>query len=285
MPNYLKKLAAELAGGGLELPMPVASYFAGKTCPFALDTRERLADWAETHGYSEEQHKKLAKLIGLIASRDAYHQSVVVGGHRVDLDGADTGPVSEFDKESAVRARAAIAAAKQKPRPQAAQPAKPAPEPTKPSKMHAAVDTALARDTPELPALPVRSRPPAKATSNFVVVTTTRSRRTPFAPPMLMPRSARSPAARASRPPPPAFLPIQVIREAVEHVNGRRNSLRMIAAHLKAGRHAAVGDERAGWIDDSIKMLLNDGHPHDAVAVQVPQIVDYTLVDVIPRPA
>ena len=59
----------------------------------------------------------------------------------------------------------------------------------------------------------------------------------------------------------------------------------MITAHLKAGRHAAVGDERAAWIDDSIKMLLDDGHPHDAVAVQVPQIIDYTLVDVIPRQA
>ncbi len=99
---------------------------------------------------------------------------------------------------------------------------------------------------------------------------------------MRKPRSARLPAAQSAQPP-PAFLPITVIREVVERAGGRRNSLRMISAHLKAGRHAAVAAERDAWIDDSVKMLLADGHPHDAVAVQVPQVIDYTLVDVIPR--
>ena len=284
MSAYLKKLVDEFTGAGLELPVPVARYFAGEACPFALDTRKRLPEWCAAHGYSEAQRQVLRQLIGLIVRRKDYLRAIIAGANRMDLDGADTGPVSEPDRETA---RAAIIAMRQKSQAKPAQPPKPAleqkPAPAKPTDaLAAAIATVLA--TQAVPETPTASAPPAappKSTPTFVRVAL--PRRTASAP--STPRPARLPAGKISRPSPPAFLPTSVIREAVERIGGRRHSVRMIATFSRAQNQTAATAERDAWIADSIRSLVADGHLHDAVAVQVPQVVDYMLTGVVSRQA
>ena len=59
----------------------------------------------------------------------------------------------------------------------------------------------------------------------------------------------------------------------------------MIATFSRAQNHAAADDERDAWIADTIKALVADGLRRHAVAVQVPQVVDYTLTGVVSRQA
>ena len=61
--------------------------------------------------------------------------------------------------------------------------------------------------------------------------------------------------------------------------------MRMIATLSRAQNHTAAAAERDAWIADSIRSLVADGHLHDAVAVQVPQVVDYMLTGVVSRQA
>ena len=87
MPNYLTKLVGELVDAGLELPVPIARFLEKDAVPFALDTRQRLPEWCQAHGYSDKQRQTLNQLIRLIVRRDAYLCAVVRDGHRIDLDG------------------------------------------------------------------------------------------------------------------------------------------------------------------------------------------------------
>ena len=126
--GYLRTLANALTGDGLVLPAPVRSFLKGKPQPLALDTRERLADWCAAHGYSDEQRQSLHNLIRTIVARDNYLRAVASGSSRIDLDGVETGPVSDIERESAAKSLAAIAAKRMKPE-AAMAPPEPVPEP------------------------------------------------------------------------------------------------------------------------------------------------------------
>ena len=115
--GYLQTLAKALTDDGLVLPSPVRSFLKGKPQPLALDTRERLAEWCAAHGYSDEQRQSLHKLIRTIVARDNYLRAVASGSSRIDLDGVETGPVSDIERESAAKSLAAIAAKRMKPEP------------------------------------------------------------------------------------------------------------------------------------------------------------------------
>ena len=123
MPNYLTKLVGELVDAGLALPVPIARFLEKDAVPFALDTRQRLPEWCQAHGYSDKQRQTLNQLIRIVVRRDAYLRAVIRGGHRIDLDGVpEAEPVSDADREAA---RAALAAAQLR----AKQKSKPAPKP------------------------------------------------------------------------------------------------------------------------------------------------------------
>ena len=114
--GYLQTLAKALTGDGLFLPAPVRSYLKGQPQPLALDTRERLADWCAAHGYSDEQRQHLHNLIRTLVTRERYLRAVASGSSRIDLDGADTGPASDIERETAARGLAAAAARRAKPK-------------------------------------------------------------------------------------------------------------------------------------------------------------------------
>ena len=165
----LQTLAKALTDDGLALPAPVRSFLEGKPQPLALDTRERLADWCAAHGYSDEQRQRLHKLIRTLASRERYLQAVASGASRIDLDGTDTGPVSDIERESAAKRLAFIAVKRTKPE-AAMAPPEPLPEsPPEPAAavagtlqaLASTVDAAIA--TPAKPGRAPRGRNPQAA--------------------------------------------------------------------------------------------------------------------------
>ena len=80
-------------------------------------------------------------------------------------------------------------------------------------------------------------------------------------------------------------LPASVVRQAVESANTRRNSLRLIAIHLKAGNHALIAAERSAWIAEASDALAAAGNDRDRAEKQVVVMVDVMLIDVAPRAA
>ena len=69
------------------------------------------------HGYSDEQRQSLHNLIRALVTRDNYLRAVASGSSRIDLDGVETGPASDIERESAAKSLAAIAAKRMKPEP------------------------------------------------------------------------------------------------------------------------------------------------------------------------
>ena len=96
-------------------------------------------------------------------------------------------------------------------------------------------------------------------------------------------RSYGASTVRPLRAPPP--LPASVVREAVERVNNKRNALRMIAIHLKTGRHAACAAERSAWATEASDALVAAGNDRDTAEKQVLVMVDEMLTGVAPRAA
>ena len=238
MAGYLKTLVAALAG--VELPVPVVNFLKGKPVPFALNTRETLPAWCSSHGYVVEQRKTLGKLIRVIVTRDAYLRAVVDGVHRTDLDGLDTGPPSDSDREHARERLAAPAAVKPK---AGLAPGTPESVPPQPVIQPEAIVASPPPPPPARPALlsmPRSARPAAMP------------RREPVVALLNMP--SRTPRPSAVRPigSSLALLPEFAVREAVERINNRRNSTRLIIAYNKAGNHAAAEAERANWAADAV---------------------------------
>ena len=79
-------------------------------------------------------------------------------------------------------------------------------------------------------------------------------------------------------------LPASVVRREVERVNNKRNALRMIAIHLKAGRHAAIAAERSAWVAEASDALAAAGNDRDRAEKQV-LMVDEMLTGIAPRSA
>jgi sRNA-binding protein len=295
--GYLQTLAKALTGDGLVLPAPVRSYLKGQPQPLALDTRERLADWCAGHGYSDEQRQNLHNLIRTLVTRERYLRAVAFGSSRIDLDGADTGPVSDIERETAARGLAAAAARRVKPKaaiqptlappPPFSEPA-PVPEPPEPlpetppdplaasSAMQAlgsafdAASTRPGRHMPRAPVVEVRKRRPL---SREIDVDLQPPKRTDVS------------TVRPQRTSLPRTLPLSVIREAVERANNRRNAVRMIVAHLGVGRQTAAAAERSAWADDAVRILVGDRHDREVAETQVSALVDDMLTGVVPRTA
>ncbi len=78
-------------------------------------------------------------------------------------------------------------------------------------------------------------------------------------------------------------LPASVVRREVERVNNKRNALRMIAIHLKTGRHAACVAERSAWVTEASAALSAAGNDRNTAEKQVLVIVDDMLTGVAPR--
>ena len=83
----------------------------------------------------------------------------------------------------------------------------------------------------------------------------------------------------------PPRLPAFVFREAVERVNDKRNGLRMIAIHLKTGRHAACAAERSAWVTEASDAPSAAGNDRDMAEKQVLVMVDDMPTGVAPRAA
>ena len=260
--GYLQTLAKALTGDGLVLPAPVRSFLKGKPQPLALDTRERLADWCAAHGYSDEQRQSLHKLIRTLVTRDDYLRAVASGSSRIDLDGADTGPVSDIERESAAKRLAAIAAKRMKPK-AAMAPPEPVPEPPPEPPPVASALQALASAVDA--AITTPGKPIARAP-----VVEIRKRR-PLSREVDVDRQPpkRSDASIIQPLPMAPPLPASVVRQEVERVNTRRNALRMIAIHLKAGNHAAIAAERSAWVAEASDALAAAGHDRDRAEKQV----------------
>ena len=291
--GYLKALAKALTDDGLVLPIPVRSFLEGKAQPFALDTRERLVDWCAEHGYSDGQRETLKALIGRITVRDRYHRSVISGSLRFNLDGGETGQVTDAECENArlrlaagIRRRARSAKLAASPaRASASPPAASSPRSPAPAAADAAVHPVAVNEeaTESIGSLPLAASGGADLIERGVVVEM--RRRTPEA--RLAPaRSSATPVIRPERSPPrSASISVAVIRAVVEHVAVRRNALRMVAMHLKAGNHSAVAAERSQWIAEAVRLLTDDGHDRGAAERQVAATVDDRLIGVAPRAA
>ena len=216
--GYLRTLAKALTGDGLILPSPVRSFLKGKPQPLALDTRERLADWCADHGYSDEQRQSLHNLIRTLVTRDNYLRAVASGSSRIDLDGVETGPVSDIERESAAKSLAAIAAKRVKPEPAMAPPPEPVPEPPGPSDaiqaLASAFDAAITR-----PGKPVARAPVVEIRKRRPLSREVGDRQPPK-------RTEDASIIRPLSMSPP--LPASAVRQAVERANNKRNALRMI---------------------------------------------------------
>ena len=65
----------------------------------------------------------------------------------------------------------------------------------------------------------------------------------------------------------------------------RRHALRLIATYLQTGRHVAVAVERAAWVADSVRTLVEDGYQRETVERQVTGLVSDMLVTIVPPEA
>ena len=80
-------------------------------------------------------------------------------------------------------------------------------------------------------------------------------------------------------------LPASAVRREVERVNTRRNALRLIAIHLKAGNHAAIAAERSAWVAEASDALAAAGNDRARAEKQVIVMVDVMLTGIAPRSA
>ena len=268
--SYLRTLANALTADGLILPSPLRSFLKGKPQPLALDTRERLADWCANHGYSDEQRQSLHNLIRTIVARDNYLRAIASGSSRIDLDGVETGPASDIERESAAKSLAAIAAKRMKPEP-AVQPTQPPPEPVPEPPGPSDAIQALAPGKPiaREPVIEIRKRrqltrdaiggrqPPKRSEDASIV------QPLPISPP----------------------LPASSVRQEVKRANNKRNALRMITIHLEAGNHAAIAVERSAWVAEASDALAAAGNDRARAERQVVATVDDMLTGIAPRAA
>jgi hypothetical protein len=291
MPSRIEMLAGSLTDASLPLPVPVAKFVEGISVPLAIDTRSRLTEWCAARGYSADQRLVLDRIIQLVVTRDRYRRAVASGCNRMDLDGEDAGPVSENDRAYATKKLAKQPKSEPEPRPKPEQAAAIPIETVESEWQTAATPTTVPpgpREREPEPQSPKNGRTDTLAgTPNSPTVVVVRPRRALASrpAPAVPSRPAARPAASQTTRPAAALLPAIVIREAVERTGGRRNALRLIGVHFKAGRHAGVAAERAAWANDAVVALVGDGHDRAVCESQVAQMIDDLLTGVVPRQA
>ena len=235
-----KQLAATLTEAGLELPAPIKAYLEGRPVPFAHDTRARLRAWSRAHGYSAKHHNILNQLVHRIATHDRYRKAVVSGEvHRMDLDGQDTGPVSEAEREHAAKSLAtATRTDAPAPNPTSASPPVASSSPNDPAAPEAAdrvleglaLASQAAAKQEIVTVAPVF--PPGRRASPRAVAVEKRPVRAFKRPPAASAsRPGEAPTNGAPRPQVKPYVPAPHVRRTVEDVGGRRNSVRLIVAY------------------------------------------------------
>ena len=308
-----KQLATTLTEAGLELPAPIQAFLEGRAVPLALDTRARVREWSRARGFSAKQHDILTRLIHRIVSHDRYRKAVASGElHRIDLDGQDAGPVSEAERENAAKSLATTTAMRKARK--AVKPVKadtPETDSTPTTRTDPSSSPASSPSTssisPPSPAAVDRVREGialasrAAATQDIVTVASVFRRNTESPRVVAVEKRPvrafkKPPAALASRPgeaadngaPRPQakpYVPAPHVRRTVEDVAGRRNSVRLIVAHHKAGHEAAASAERAAWEAEAVNSIVADGYARDIAVAQVRALVDDMLLLALPRQA
>ena len=308
-----KQLAATLTEAGLELPAPIQAFLEGRAVPLALDTRARVREWSRARGFSANQHDILTRLIHRIVSHDRYRKAVASGEpHRIDLDGQDAGPVSEAERENAAKSLATTTAMRKArkavktvdadtpetdstPTTRTDPSSSPASSPSTSSispPSPAAVDrvregialasrAAAAQDIVTVASVFRRNTEPPR-----VVAVERRPVRAFKKPPAaLASRPGETPTSEAPRSQAKPYVPAPHVRRTVEDVGARRNSMRLIVAHMKAGHEAAAEAERTAWEVETVSSIVADGYAREIAEAQVKELVGDMLLLALPRRA